>query len=488
MELAESPEVKEILRRYREVWAIDHALSLMSWDMETYMPEAGFRERGEARAVLRRMIQRILTSQEFKSLVWRAEPQNDFEKGVIRVLKRKIERYEKLPPEFIEEEAKATTAAYSVWVKAKEKSDYKLFSPHLSRVFDLAKRKAELLGYEKHPYDPLLDWFEEGLTVADCEKLFSITGELSELFKKASEKYPQKHPLEEEKYSEQRMRELNMKVLKAMGFDFKRGRIDVSPHPFTSGIGLDDVRITTWYHGRDFRRSLFAALHEFGHAAYDMNIDRALWLTPVQGGASLGVHESQSLFWENIVGRSMAFVEAFQRDMVEHLPFLREYTAEDVYRYFTLVRPELIRVEADEVQYVLHVYLRYKIEKDMLEERLDVSELPQVWDELMEKLIGVKPESHRDGVLQDVHWSQGYIGYFPTYAIGRVLAAQVALLIKELEEKVREKRFSEIMGFLREKVHRWGAVYPPRELVKRALGEELTPPKLLEYLKLKYLS
>ncbi len=487
MELAESLEVKEILRRYREVWALEHALSLMTWDMETYMPEAGFRERGEARAVLRRMIQRTLTSQELKSLVWRAEPRNDFERGVIRVLRREIERLEKLPSEFVEEEAKVATEAYSVWVKAREKSDYKLFSPHLGKVFELAKRKAELLGYEKHPYDPLLDWFEEGFSVADCEKLFSIIGELSELFRKVSERHPREHPLEKEEYDKQRMRELNMRVLEAVGFDFKRGRLDTSPHPVTFGLGLDDVRITTRYHERDFRRSLFAVLHEFGHAAYDMNIDRVLWLTPVQRGASLGTHESQSLFWENVVGRSIAFVEAFYRDMIEYLPFLRSYSIEDIYTYFTLVRPELIRVEADEVQYVLHVYLRYRIEKEILEEKLSVSELPQAWEELMEELIGVKPKSHREGVLQDVHWSQGYVGYFPTYAIGRVLAAQIALSVKDLDEKVRERRFSEVMSYLRERVHRWGAVYPPRELVKLALGEELKPPRLLEYLRLKYL-
>ncbi|RLG46759.1 MAG: carboxypeptidase M32 [Thermoproteota archaeon] len=485
---AETPEVREILKRYREIWAVNYARALISWDMETYMPEAASRERGEVRAELSKMVQRLMTHPEFVSLVESARPANDFERGVVRVLKRDIEYYQKLPPEFVEEEARVTTEAFKAWEKAKEKSDFESFAPHLERVFDLQRRKAEYLGYEDHPYDALLDRYEEGLTVRDCERIFSVAGELSDLFKKVRERYPERHPLEDEGYDRRDVERLNRHVLTLLGFDFSRGRVDVSAHPFTQEVGLYDVRITTWYHGRDFRRSLLAAVHEFGHAAYEMNVDESYWATPVQGGVSYGVHESQSRFWENVVARSRAYVETLYWDMRAVLPFLSRYSPEEVYEYFTLVRPELIRVEADEVHYPLHVYLRYRIEKMVMEEAVGVGELPQLWGDMMEELVGVRPEKDSEGVLQDVHWSLGYVGYFPTYAIGSFLAAQVARALGRVEERVRARDFSGLMAWLRERVHRWGSVYPPRELIRRATGEDLNPERFLEYLREKYLA
>ncbi len=483
----ESHEVREILTRYRDVWAIYYGLSLIGWDMETYMPPGAAAERGEARATLRKIVQRLMTHPEFVSLVESARPRNDFEAGVIRVLKRDIEYYTKLPPEFVEEEARVTTRAYAEWVKAKERDDFHSFAPTLERVFELQRRKAEYLGYEDHPYDALLDRFEEGFTVKDCERLFSVVDELSGLFKRIATGGPREHPLEGEEYARESMRKLNEHILHVLGFDFNRGRMDVSPHPFTSGIGLDDVRITTWYHPRDFRRSLLAVVHEFGHATYDMNIDRAYWATPVQEGASYGIHESQSRFWENVVGRSREFVEAAFYEMALALPFLRRYAPGDVYEYFTLVRPELIRVEADEVHYGLHIYLRYEIEKSMLEGSLEVEELPELWNDEMERLIGVRPRGYADGVIQDVHWSLGYVGYFPTYFVGTVLAAQLGSKIPELGEKIAQRRFGEIMEFLRERVQKWGSVYSPKELVRRAIGEDIDPESFVRYVRRKYL-
>ena len=484
----ESPEVKEILVRYRDVWAIYYGEALIGWDMETYMPAGASAERGEARATLRKLVQRLLTHPEFVTLVESVDPKNDFERGVIRVLKRDIEYFTKLPPEFVEEEAKVTTKAFLVWREAKERDDFERFAPLLEKVFELQRRKAEYLGYEDHPYDALLDRFEEGLTVKDCERIFSVVDRLSDLFKRIIEGRPREHSLEREAYDERDMKRLNEHILYILGYDFSRGRMDVSAHPFTQGIGLDDVRITTWYHGRDFRRSLLAVMHEFGHAAYDLNIDRAYWATPVQQGASLGVHESQSRFWENVVGRSMEFVEATFDEMVLALPFLRRYSPSDVYEYFTLVRPELIRVEADEVHYGLHIYLRYEIERRAMESELGVKELPEFWSEEMERLIGIEPKGYADGVLQDVHWSLGYVGYFPTYFIGTVLSAQIASKIPDLSEKIAQRRFKEIMEFLRERIQKWGAVYPPKELVRRALGEDLDPERFLDYARRKYLA
>ncbi len=481
-----SPEIKEIVRRYSDIWALNYAYSLLGWDMETYMPRNSFRERGEAQGIIKTLIQRFYTHPEFVSLVEGAKPQNEVEEGIIRVLKREIKLYTRLPKEFIEEETRTKAEAFQVWREAKEKSDFQIYRPVLEKIVELQRKKAEYLGYEDHPYDALLDLFEEGLTVKKCERMFSVVPQVSALFGRVKGKYPERHPLEEEGYDRYLLQRLIEHVLQEMGFDFSRGRVDVSPHPFTVEMGLHDVRITVRYEGKDFRRALMAAVHEFGHATYEMNVSEELWMTPVQGGVSLGVHESQSRFWENVVGRSLAFIRRFRKEMELTLPFLREYGDEELFTYFTLVRPELIRVEADEVQYVLHIYLRYRIEKELMEGTMRVSELPEVWNDMMEELIGVRPPNDSLGVLQDIHWAHATIGYFPTYAIGSMLSAQLLKALK-LEEMVDRADFQGIMSALRERIHRHGSVYPPERLVEMATGEPLNPEHFLNYLREKYL-
>ncbi len=482
-----TPEIKEIVKRYREIWTIRYSRSLLSWDMETYMPSAAFKERGEVNAVLESMIRKLITNSEFSSLVERANPQNDVEKGIIRVLKRDLRYYTALPEEFLQEEERVKAEAFTIWREAKEKGDFSLFAPLLEKIVDLQRRKADYLGYEDHPYDALLDLYEEGLTVRKCERIFSTISKISHLFEKIKEKYPEKHPLEGMEYDQRFLERLIEYILFTMGFDFSRGRIDVSPHPFTTNMGLYDVRITTRYEGRDFRRALMAAIHEFGHAMYEMNIDKELWATPVQQGVSLGIHESQSRFWENVVGRSHQFIDTFHKEMIVALPFLKDHEKEDLYTYLTLVRPELIRVEADEVQYVLHIYLRYKIEKELIEGSLGVKEVPQTWDDLMEDLIGIRPPNDKLGVLQDIHWAHATIGYFPTYAIGSMVAAHIYREIEGIAEGVKRADFGSIMNILREKIHRWGSVYSPEELLERATGRKLDPENFIAYLEMKYL-
>ncbi len=487
MEQIVTPEIKELVKRYRDIWTLDYALSLLGWDMETYMPANSFRERGEVRGNIRTQVQRIYTHPEFVSLVENAKTQNDVEKGIIRVLKRWIKYYTKLPKRFIEEEERTTAKAFQVWKEAKEKSDFKMFQPVLEDIVALEREKADYLGYEEHPYNALLDLYEEGLTVKKCEKIFSVVPQISNLFKKAKERYPNKHPLEDEPYDMIFLRRLIENILTTLGFDFSRGRVDVSPHPFTVEMGLYDIRITVRYEGKDFRRALMAAVHEFGHAMYEMNVSKDLWTTPVQHGVSLGIHESQSRFWENVVGRTRYFVERFHDRMVMALPFLKDYDIDDLYRYLTLVRPELIRVEADEVQYALHIYLRYELEKKLIEGTLKVNELPQVWNDLMDDLIGIRPPKDSLGVLQDIHWAHASIGYFPTYAIGSMFAAQ---LYEKLDMKhlIENKNYKEVMRNLRENIHKWGSIYPPDELMMRASGEYLNPEYFISYLRDKYLS
>ncbi|MFN3268839.1 MAG: carboxypeptidase M32, partial [Zestosphaera sp.] len=274
-------------------------------------------------------------------------------------------------------------------------------------------------------------------------------------------------------------------------FPWSRGRLDVSAHPFTSGIGIRDVRITTRYEGVDFRRSMFAVIHEFGHALYDFQIDESLAMTPIARGVSLGVHESQSRFWENVIGRSRAFVNAFI-DLIRLVSPARNRDPEDIYVYFNTVKPSLIRVDADEVTYNLHIILRFKLEKLMITGEVKVTELPELWNHEMEELLGVRPKNYSEGLLQDIHWSMGSIGYFPTYTLGTLLSSQIAHHmdrdLKGLYTHVINKDFQIIKDYLREKIHKWGSVYPPKKLLLKSFSEAYNPEYFVRYLEEKFLS
>ena len=494
----EHPLVKEILEKYRVVWALGHAQAIMGWDSQTYMPPQGNTERGIARAEISVLSRSLLLREELVSLVEKAKDKLDelnvYERGVVRVLDRQITRVSKIPPELVYERAKTAQEANMAWRQAKEKDDYSLFKPYLAKLIEINRKVAEHLGYEEHPYNALLDLYEEGLTIRDMDAVFDTIIPFSKkVLEKVTEEgyYPRSHPLEEREYEKQWMEEVNRKVLDLLGYPWDRGRLDVSPHPFTIGIGINDVRITTRYEGKDFRRTLYATIHEFGHALYNLQVNPAFMATPLTGGASLGVHESQSRFWENIVGRSRVFVEKLKPILDEHLPFTRDLDVEELYRYFNMVRPSLIRVDADEVTYNFHIYLRYQLEKLMIAGEVGVDDLPELWSNMMEELLGVRPKSYKDGILQDIHWSGGTIGYFPTYTLGNVIAAQIlATADRELgglHELVAQGELSRIREYLREKIHQWGATFPPKELVAKATGEPVNPEYFNKYLDRKFL-
>ncbi len=489
-------KVKKVLRLYKKLFSIEYALRLIDWDIHTYMPEEEGSERGVIIGELEKIYKDFLQSKEFVNAVKEASKEknlNDYEKGVIRVLLREIEIYEKLPKEFIEEFSKVVTEASKAWERAKKKSNFELFQPYLEKIFELSRKKAEYLGYKGSPYNALLNLFEEGLTCKDVDKMFKeIRLPLRKLIRKitSSKNFKESHPLEMEEYKKEKMKELNKKILEVFGYDFRRARIDESMHPFTEGIGSDDVRITSWYSKANFKESLLATIHEFGHALYELQIDQKLIFTPIATGVSLGIHESQSRFWENLIGRSKEFISTMYQTFKEYMPFLRKYEVKDVYFYFNLVKPSLIRVKADEVTYNMHIMLRYKIEKDLIEENIVVNEIPSIWNDEMEKLLGITPKNDSEGCLQDVHWSEGGIGYFPTYSIGTILASQIKLKMEKdigkLNELILQQEYGKIKNWLEEKIHRYGSTYAPKELIKRVVGRINARP-FLNYLKKKYL-
>ncbi|MET1159495.1 MAG: carboxypeptidase M32 [Thermoprotei archaeon] len=493
----ENEVVKKVIEQYRVIWALGYASSLLSWDSETYMPSEAYRERGIARAHLAMLQQQLLLRPEFVELVDKASQQeglNDYERGVVRVLQRAIRIAKALPPQLVAEIAKTTEEARVAWREAREKDDYSIFKPYLAKIIDLSRKVADHLGWEEHPYDALLDLHEEGLRTRDVDNILEpLARDLKRILEKvlASGKYPQKHPLEEAKYERSEMEKVNLEVLKLLGYPLgKRGRLDVSPHPMTVNMGILDVRITTRYEGFDFKRSLLAVVHEFGHALYELQIDEALMATPLASGVSMGIHEGQSRFWENIVGRSREFVEVIYPILRENLSIVRDYKPEDIYLYFNTVRPSLIRTEADEVTYNLHIVLRARLEKLMLTGDAKPDELPELWNQYMEELLGIKPKSYREGILQDIHWSGGMIGYFPSYTLGNLVAAQMKYhMMRELDlyEAVRNKDFESIKKWQREKIHKWGSTYAPKELLRRAFSEEYEAKYLIKHLEEKYL-
>ncbi len=454
------------------------------------MPEQGAKRRGDASAQLALMEQSFFLS--LKERVERADAYddlNDFERGVVRNLKRIMHFFSSVPPELIGRSEKVSSEGTVVWRRAKKESDFSIFKPYLQQQVEIKRAMADKLGYENHPYNALMDLYEEGFTVYDADRMFSLLLPASkDIFERvASEGYfSGKNDLEKRKYSKSAMIKVNQEILELLQMPRDRFRMDVSAHPFTTGLSADDVRITTRYEGVNFKATLYSTIHESGHAIYDLQMPGEYDATPVRNGASYGIHESQSRFWENFIGRSPEFTEIVIPILKKHLFFLRKYSSEDIYRYFNSVNPTMIRVDADEITYNFHIALRYEIEKKLISGEMDVSDAPEVWNDFMENYLGVRPKSYSEGILQDVHWSDGSFGYFPTYSLGNIVAAMF-WDSGDFRTLVKERRFSDIKNILYEKLHKYGSIYSPKEVLRKSLGEEYNTDHLISYLKKKYI-
>lgn len=479
--------ILQILDYYKNLWALSYAGAVVNWDLETYMPPMSASSRGEAMGRLSVIRQKMFLDPAFAKMIataGEAKDLNDYEKGVVRVLLHSLKFYEKLPPKFLEDFERLTNTATMDWREAKAKDDFKIFEKSLTKIFSMNLEMAEYLGYTDSPYDALLDQYEEGLTSSRVEQFFSeIRDPLQDLLDKivSSNKYFKSHHLETAKYDKDKMKALNDKVLKYLWRDYGQNfRLDTSAHPFTTSFSKQDTRITTWYHDADFGRSLLAVVHEFGHALYDMQCATELEMTPIGGGSSLVIHESQSRFWENFVGRSMEFIKFGLNDFNTIVDKILR--PEDYYLYFNKVRPGLLRVEADEVTYHFHIMLRYEIEKGIIEGKLKVHDLPEIWNTKMKEYLGIMPKRASDGSLQDIHWSMGSVGYFPTYSLGTFLGAQ-------WEQKLSVQRIGNsvqgIEKWLGEHVHQYGSTYTLEDLLKK--NKMVYDPKVnLNYLQNKY--
>ncbi|ARM75534.1 carboxypeptidase M32 [Acidianus manzaensis] len=464
---------------YEDIWAIDHALNLLEWDIQTYMPPSGIEERGEAIARLFALKRKLLLG--IRGEIEKIEPKDDVEKGIKRVLERQYKYYDAVPEELDMKLNKITSEATVIWRNAKNTGKFSIFKPYLEQIIDINREIAQRLGYKDHPYSALLDLYEEGFTVTDADKIFAeLLPGLSSILDRLDNRFTKKYHFEDDKYDVSKM----SKVMENIAYEVlkmpkDRFRIDLSPHPFTTSMDRDDVRITLRYEGYDFKRALYSLVHESGHAIYELQIDRNLEYTPLASSPSTGIHESQSRFFENIVGRSYDFIKLIY-------PYLEvSDPIEDVYYYVNTVKRQPIRVDADEVTYNFHIAIRYEIEKKAIEGSLEANEFPSVFNELMEKYLGITPKNDGEGVLQDVHWSQGSFGYFPTYTLGNVIAGMVYYHLKN-SIGFNVNNIEGIKDWLREKIHKYGAIYSPKELQLKSFGEAYNPSRLLDYMKEKY--
>jgi carboxypeptidase Taq len=486
-------EVRSILEKYRTIWALNHATQLMEWDLETYMPQEGAVARGASLSELSILMQKLTLELEPEvKAASKLKQLDDEERGLLRVINRRIEYYSKVPSELISQIQKATTEARVVWRNARAKSDFALFKPHLERLLELKKEEGEKLADGKDPYDALLDKSEEGLSSSIMDGIFkTLIPSLKQLVSKvtASNYFPSRHELEEVKYDVNAMAALNSDILSLLKMPASRFRMDVSTHPFTISFDVNDVRITTRYEGKDFKSSMYSTIHESGHAIYELQVSQELAYTPLARGVSSGFHESQSRFWENIIGRSKDFIELLEPYIKKHLSFTSKYDSEALFRYVNTVRPSLIRVDADELTYNFHIALRYHVEKKLFKDEAKVSEVPQLWNDTIEEYLGIRPKKDAEGCLQDIHWSDGGFALFPNYTVGNVIAGMCYQRIKkeiDLRDTVAKGKLEDIRDWLRNNIHQYGAVYTPQELQKKAFGKLYDPEPLLQYLRSKF--
>ncbi len=477
-----------------EVADIQRAASVLAWDQETYMPKGGAGHRSQQLATLARLAHIKFTTDEIGQLLTDLEPYvaqldpDSDEARLVKVTRRDYDKATRVPPELVAEMSKAASEGQVAWQEARAKADFAIFRPYLERIVELKREYARLFAPYDHIYDPLLDDFEPGMKTAQVQAIFAdLRPRQVELIRAIAQRPQVKDDFLYLTYDVQKQWDFGVAVVTRFGFDWERGRQDKSAHPFTISFGMHDVRITTRLFPNNLGSALFSTMHEGGHALYEQGIDPALDRTPLATGASLAIHESQSRLWENLVGRSLAFWEHFYPQLQETFPTqLGNVSLEDFYKGINKVQPSLIRVEADEATYNLHIMLRLELEIALMEGNLEVKDLPEAWNARMQEYLGLTPPDDAQGVLQDIHWSMGSIGYFSTYALGNLISVQLWEAIQrdipDLEAQIRRGEFGALLGWLREKVHRHGAKFEPQELVQRVTGSEITADPYVRYL------
>ncbi|MEK5065068.1 MULTISPECIES: carboxypeptidase M32 [Cytobacillus] len=487
---------QQFLDYVKKMTAYNEAIGLMYWDMRTGAPKQGMEQRSEVIGMISSEVFRMSTSEEMAAYIAKLSGRENLSEVTVKTLeecKKDYDRNKKIPAEEYTEYVILQSKAESIWEDAKESSDFEMFQPYLEKLVEMNKRFISYWGYEGNKYNTLLDMYEPGVTVETLDQVFGqlrekivpLVQQISESQNKPDTSFLFEH------FAKDKQRDFSLKVLDQMGYNFKAGRLDETVHPFATGLNPGDVRVTTKYDEADFRTAVFGTIHEGGHALYEQNISSDLVGTPLCSGTSMGIHESQSLFYENFVGRHRSFWK-------KNYDLLKEYASgqfDDVsidafYRAINESKPSLIRIEADELTYPLHIIIRYEIEKGLFNDEIEVKDLPAIWNEKYEQYLGVKPDNNGEGVLQDVHWAGGSFGYFPSYALGYMYAAQLKnSMLKDLpnyDELLEEGNLMPIKEWFTKNVHQFGKMKRPLEILNEVTGEGLNAQHLIDYLYDKY--
>ena len=486
----------------REIQVLAHVAAILGWDQETYMPERAVEERSDQLAAVQAVLHDRRVSPEIGDLLAKlgSTSENplgdanltDIDRAFLRAVHRQFTRETKLPRELVMRLAKLTSVGPARWAEARKRNDFPHFAPVLSDILDAVIEVAERLGYEDHPYDALLDDYEPWMRT---KKVAHVFGQLQERLVPLVSAINDSPQVDDsflmQEFPVALQERFGHQVLAKMGWDYGRGRLDVSAHPFTATLGSDDVRLTTRYDSHNFKSGMFSIVHEAGHGLYELGFSDDIRGTCLANGTSLGIHESQSRTWENIIGRSLPFWQYFYPQLVETNPaYFAHHDIHSFYRAINKVQPSLVRVDADEVTYSLHIILRFNLETRLVKRELSVKDLPDAWREESRKLLGIVPENDATGVLQDIHWSIGAIGYFPTYALGNLYGAQFAAKMRtdipNLDSALGRGELSVPLEWLRSNIHSHGSALTADELVMKVTGKELDATHFVDYLVKKY--
>jgi len=485
---------EQLKKRLSDVNALGAAIAVLDWDHQCYMPKGAAAARAQHVSILSRMAHEAFTADETGTLIDKAAAEvapGTVEEALVKRVKRDFDLSTKLPTSLVERKSRLSSEGHEKWVEARANNDFANFAPVLKELFAISREEAECYGYKEHIYDALLNVYEEGATAADVRSMFgTLKAPLVQLVKDIAERgTPVNDKALYGNWEEGLQKKFTEGLVQKIGFDFNRGRQDTAPHPFCTNFSVNDVRLTTRY--KDYVGSaIFGSLHEAGHGMYEQGSPQEWDLTPLAGGVSLGIHESQSRTWENIVGRSKAFWSYFLPELHSTFPALAGYGLDEFYRMINKVEPSFIRVEADEVTYNLHILIRFELECDLLTGALDVKDLPAAWNSKYEEYLGIRPSTDSEGCLQDVHWSGALIGYFPTYSMGNLLSYQfwnkLEADLGDTNALMAKGEFAPILGWLQEKIYSKGKRYAPKDLVQQVTGKPMGAEDYVTRLTAKY--
>ncbi len=495
MRLSESET--SFMEYVKKMEAFNEALQLIYWDLRTGAPKKGGKQRSQVVGVLSNEYFQMSTSEEMAAFIaklyGRKQELPELVQKTLEECKRVYDQNKKIPPKEYKEYVILQTEAESVWEEAREKSDFAMFKPYLEQLVDFNKRFIEYWGYRGNKYNTLLDLYEPDMTVEMIDKEFAMVKEaIIPLIKniQKSENHPKTDFLYQF-FPQEKQKEFTLKILEQMGYDFEAGRLDETVHPFATGLNPGDVRITTRYDDYDWKMAIFGTIHEGGHALYEQNISEELIGTPLCTGTSMGIHESQSLFYENILARDRSFWEYHFEGLQKYADNQFDHVSiDEFYHAINKAEPSLIRIESDNLTYPLHIIIRYEIEKGLFNNEISVDDLPEIWNDKYEQYLGIRPKNDAEGVLQDVHWAAGSFGYFPSYLLGYMYAAQfknvMMKAIPEYDGLLKTGNLEPIKEWLTKHIYRYGKTKKPLELMKEVTGERPSAKYLTEYLVEKY--